>query len=156
MMRRITRTGRSERRHSIQTPQGSPHSRARTVSFMIAVAIGAVSAWIKPPAPLTASPSAVDVLTYHNDNARTGQNLNERILTPANVSMATFGKVGFFAVDGKVDAQPLLLSGVTIPGQGIHDVLYVATEHDTIYGLDAITGNVLWSRSLLGAGESPS
>ena len=112
------------RRHSIQTPQGSPRSRARTVSFMIAVAIGAVLAWIKPPALLTASPSAVDVLTYHNDNARTGQNLNEGILTPANVRMATFGKVGFFAVDGKVDAQPLLLSGVTIPGRGIHDVLY--------------------------------
>src|SRR5205823_12631196 len=89
------------------------------------------------------SPAQVNVWTYHNDNARTGQNLRETTLTPANVSAATFGKVGFFTVDGKVDAQPLLLSSVAIAGQGTHDVLYVVTEHDSVYGLDARTGAVL-------------
>jgi hypothetical protein len=98
----------------------------------------------------------VNVLTYHNDNARTGQNLTETILTPATVSVAGFGKVGFFPTDGKVDAQPLLLSGVPIPGQGTHNVAYVATEHDSVYAFDSDSGAVLWQVSTLGAGEIPS
>jgi hypothetical protein len=99
---------------------------------------------------------AVDVVTYHNDNARTGQNLNETILTPTTVSSSTFGKTGFFPVDGKVDAQPLFLSGVVIPGMGTHDVLYVASEHDSVYALDAVSGGVLWHASMLGSGETTS
>jgi hypothetical protein len=130
--------------------------RSRVVGLTLIVTLGAAIVLSKPGATLTATPSAADMSTYHNDNARTGQNLNETTLTPANVNMATFGKVGFFSVDGKVDAQPLLLSGVAIPGQGTHDVLYVATEHGTAYGLDAFSGAVLWSRSLLGASETPS
>jgi hypothetical protein len=102
------------------------------------------------------SVGGTDVVTYHNDVARTGQNLNESILTPAIVSVTTFGKIGFFAVDGKVDAQPLHLSSVSIPGGGVHDVLYVATEHDSVYAMDAVTGAVLWRTSLLGAGETTS
>src|SRR6266478_4911440 len=74
--------------------------------------------------------SGTDVLTYHNDVSRTGQNLTETLLSPSTVSVSTFGKVSFFPVDGKVDAQPLYLSGVTIAGQGTHNILYVATEHD--------------------------
>jgi hypothetical protein len=70
--------------------------------------------------------------------------------------MSSFGKIGFFPVDGKVDAQPLYLSGVSIPGQGTHNVLYVATEHDSVYGFDADTGAVLWRVSLLGSGETTS
>jgi hypothetical protein len=100
--------------------------------------------------------SPVDVLTYHNDIARTGQNLNESILTPASVNVSTFGKLATFTVDGKVDAQPLFLSAVAIPSNGTHDVLYVATEHDSVYAMDAITGAVLWRTSLLGAGETTS
>jgi hypothetical protein len=127
------------------------------VILMSVIVIAAAVAFIRLGAKLTATPSGVDVVTYHNDIARTGQNLNETILTPANVKAATFGKVGFFPVDGKVDAQPLLLSGVAIPGQGTHDVLYIATENDSVYGLDAATGAVLWYRPLLmGTGESPS
>jgi len=99
---------------------------------------------------------ATDVVTYHNDNARTGQNLNETMLTPATVSTSAFGKTGFFPVDGKVDAQPLFLSAVAIPGQGTHDVLYVATEHDSVYALDAASGSVLWHASMLGSGETTS
>ena len=96
------------------------------------------------------------VLTYHNDNARTGQYLNETILTPANVNASRFGKVGFFSVDGKVDAQPLYVSDVSIPGKGIHNVLYAATEHDSVYAFDAVTGAVLWQISLLGSAETTS
>src|SRR5664279_3181841 len=73
---------------------------------------------------------AQDVLTYHNDNARTGQNLNETILTPSDVNAAQFGMVFKVTVDGKVDAQPLYASAVAIPAQGTHNVLFVATEHD--------------------------
>ncbi|WP_422824037.1 hypothetical protein [Variovorax robiniae] len=103
----------------------------------------------------TATPAAHDVLTYHNDIARTGQNLSETILTPANVRATTFGKVGFFAVDGKVDGQPLFVGSMAIGG-GTHNVLYVVTEHDSVYALDADTGARLWKASTLGTGETTS
>lgn len=106
----------------------------------------------------TQTQPGIDVPSYHYDNARTGQNLNERILTPANVGSATFGKLGFLPVDGKVDAQPLLLSGVPIPGAGTHNILYVATEHGTVYAYDADNAtapSTYWTASVLGAGESP-
>jgi hypothetical protein len=98
----------------------------------------------------------VDVVTYHNDVARTGQNLNETTLTLANVNSASFGKLGFYPTDGKVDAQPLFLSSVAIPGKGTRNVLYVATEHDSVYAFDADTGSILWQAALLGTGETPS
>jgi hypothetical protein len=103
-----------------------------------------------------ASAAAQSVTTYHNDIARTGQYLNETILTPSNVTVSTFGKVGFFPVDGLVDAQTLYLSAVSIPGQGVHNVLYAATEHDSVYAFDAASGAVLWQASLLGKGETTS
>jgi len=124
------------------------------IAMLTAAAVGARVITSLSPESLDAATG--DIVTYHADNARTGQFLNETTLTPASVTAATFGKVGFFAVDGKVDAQPLFLSGLSIPGQGVHDVLFVATEHDTIYAMDAVTGTTLWSRSLLGSGESPS
>jgi hypothetical protein len=106
-------------------------------------------------ATLTVNPSpAIDVATYHNDIGRTGQNTNEVVLTHTNVNSTTFGKVGFFAVDGLVDAQPLYLSNVAIPGKGTHDVLYVVTEKDSVYAFDATTGDVLWHVSALLAGET--
>lgn len=102
------------------------------------------------------SPSAmaVDVATYHNDIARTGQQLAETVLTPANVNATTFGKIGFFSVDGKVDAEPLYLSAVPIAGS-THNVVYVATEHASVYAFDADSGALLWQISTLGANESP-
>src|SRR5713226_3421365 len=104
--------------------------------------------------------STVDVITYHYDNMRSGQNLNETVLTPANVNSTQFGKKGEFAVDGKVDAQPLYLSQVTIGGQK-KNVLYVATEHGSVYAFDAdsingTTSTFLWKTSTLGSGETPS
>lgn len=99
---------------------------------------------------------ATDVLTYHNDNARTGQTLHEEILTPANVNQAHFGKLRMLSTDGKIDAQPLYAAGIQIPGMGMRNVLFVASEHDTLYAFDADSGQVLWRASLLGAGETPS
>ena len=115
-------------------------------------------------AMLTVNPgtsnSTVDVITYHYDNGRSGMNLNETVLTPANVNSASFGKKGQFTVDGHVDAQPLYLSQVTINGQK-KNVLYVATEHGSVYAFDAdsINGNTstfLWKTTTLGSGETTS
>src|SRR5262245_59654733 len=97
-----------------------------------------------------------DVLTYHNDTRRTGQNLNETILSPSTVTAALFGKVATLAVDGKVDAQPLLLSGVSIPGQGTRNVLFAVTEHASVYAFDSDSGATLWRVSLIGTGEATS
>jgi hypothetical protein len=96
------------------------------------------------------------MLTYHNDVARTGQNLNETTLIPANVNSATFGKLGFYPVDGLVDAQPLYASKVAIPGNGTHNLLIAATEHDSVYAFDADSGAALWHTSALKAGETTS
>ena len=94
--------------------------------------------------------AGVNVLTYHNNNARTGANLNETRLTPASVASGNFGKIFSQAVDGYVYAQPLVVTGVTIPGQGVHDVVYVATEHDSVYAFDANTnGPALWQVSFI-------
>ncbi len=104
--------------------------------------------------------SSVDVITYHYDNGRSGQNLNETALTLANVNSTQFGKKGEFTVDGKVDAQPLYLSQVTIGGQK-KNVLYVATEHGSVYAFDAdsisgTTSTFLWKTTTLGSGETTS
>lgn len=109
-----------------------------------------------PPGP----PSSTDVITYHYDNQRTGQNLNEVTLTPANVNSTKFGKLGEFTVDGKVDAQPLYLSNVSISGNK-KNILYVVTEHGSVYAFDAdsingMTAASLWKTSTLGSGETTS
>ena len=98
-------------------------------------------------------PSA-DVLTYHNDNTRSSWDPDETTLTPANVNPQSFGKLFNMPVDGKVDAEPLVMDAVNIPGQGVHDVLFVATENDSVYAFDADTGALLWHVSMLGKGES--
>jgi hypothetical protein len=99
--------------------------------------------------------STVNVLTYHNDVARTGQNLNESTLTTANVKSASFGMVGNLSVDAGVDAEPLYVSNLTLGG-GSHNVVYVVTENDSVYAFDADTFAQLWHVSVLGANETPS
>src|SRR5437667_3045451 len=94
------------------------------------------------------------VLTYHNDNSRTGQNLNESVLSPANVTQSKFGKLFSYPLDGQVFTQPLYVYKVPIDGQN-HNVIYVATEHHTVYAFDADNkaSSALWSVSFLNSAE---
>jgi hypothetical protein len=105
---------------------------------------------------LSSSFAQTNVLTYHNDLARTGQNLSETILTPQNVNSANFGKLFNVPLDGKVDAQPLYVSALPIPGRGTPNVVFAATEHDSVYAFDADTGTIYWHVSLLQPGETTS
>ena len=104
--------------------------------------------------PVVAS-AGTDVTTYHNDIARTGQNTTETKLTQANVNSTTFGLLRNLTVDGRVDAEPLYLSQLSVGGSA-HNVVFIATEHDSVYAFDADTGAQLWKVSLLGSGETTS
>ena len=96
-----------------------------------------------------------DVLTYHNNNARTGLNGKETILTTSNVNSASFGRLFTLPADGLVDAEPLYLSAVTIAGVA-HNVVIVATEHGSVYAYEADTGTKIWQVTTLKAGETTS
>jgi outer membrane protein assembly factor BamB len=141
------------------TPAVSTTDNGAQFRVVVSNALGSATS---DPATLTVSstppppPSVVDVVTYHNDIARTGQNLKETILTTANVNSSTFGKLRSLSVDGKVDAQPLYLSNLAGIAGGTYNVLYVATEHGSVYAFDADSGAQLWKISTLGSGESTS
>ena len=96
---------------------------------------------------------SVNVTTARYDLARDAANTSETILTPSNVNPGSFGKIASMTVDAQVYAQPLLMNGITVPGYGTRNVLYVATENDTVYALDAQGNNpaqgYLWKTSLL-------
>ncbi len=93
--------------------------------------------------------SQVNVTTYHNDNSRTGLNANETVLGPGNVNQSQFGRVFWVPVDGNIYAQPLYMANLNIPGTGTRNVVYVATEHDSVYAIDADVGTVLWKVSFI-------
>ena len=146
---------------SYTTPVTTTADSGELFRVVVSNSVGSVTS---NSATLTVSPgtgnSTVDVITYHYDNGRSGENLNETALAPANVNSTQFGKKGEFAVDGKVDAQPLYLSQVTINGQK-KNVLYVATEHGSVYAFDAdsisgTTSTFLWKTTTLGSGETTS
>ncbi len=130
-------------------PDGGAQIKVTVTNSVGSVTSATVTLTVNPP-------TTMDVTTYHDDISRTGLNPNEVELTPGNVASATFGKVGFFAMDGLVDAEPLLLSNVTIPGQGVRDVVYAVSENNSVYAFDATTGQVLWQVSVLGTGETAS
>ena len=127
------------------------HARSLTSVVRASVCIGALTAI----ATGVSSAQMANVLTFHNDNARTGQNLGEGILTPQNVTSTSFGKLFTVPMDGKVDAQPLYLSGLMINGHR-HNVAIAATEHDSVYAFDADTGAPFWHVTMLAPGETTS
>ena len=111
-------------------------------------------------AGVTVGGAQVVVTTWHYDNARSGANSSETTLTPQNVNSKEFGKLFTQPVDGAVIGQALYLPGVTIPNAGVHNVVYVATMHDSVYAFDADTAtgknaHPLWHRSFLKDGTTP-
>jgi len=121
--------------------------RRRVICFFagkVCVAVLLTAPWVGAAGPIA-------VTTYHYDNYRTGWNANETALTPGNVGSATFGLVSTVALDDQVDAQPLVMPNVEITGgkyPGLHNVVYVATEGNTVYAIDADNGTVLLSTNL--------
>ena len=104
---------------------------------------------------LASSLARSQVLTAQYDNARTGASLNERVLTPRNVNVTQFGKLFALKADGDVYAQPLYMPDLEIPGKGKHNVLFIATENDSVYAFDADGSSTapLWHVSLANPGE---
>jgi hypothetical protein len=118
----------------------------------------ATSGVISHITPITVTVTVVqgrDVVTYHYDMERTGLNSQEGGLTLANVNSSGFGLLHLLATDGVVDAQPLLLSNLTV-GSASRNVVFVETENDSVYAFDADSFLLLWKTSVLGTGETPS
>ena len=125
------------------TPPSSRHASTRGRLRLAALLLATVLFTAR------AAVAQVNVLTYHNDNARTGQNLGETTLTSTNVNFNSFGWLFSVPVDGYVYTQPLYEAGVAIPGQGTHNVVYAATEHNSVYAFDADGAAApLWSVNL--------
>src|ERR1700686_1940389 len=93
----------------------------------------------------------VSVLTQHNDNSRTGQNLQETLLNTSTVNVANFGKLFSLPVDGNIYVQPLYVPNLTIAGE-LRNVVYVGTANNSVYAFDADSGSTtpLWIRDDLG------
>jgi hypothetical protein len=116
---------------AMKAPASRLASAARVKCVVHYLAFGLAAFWAN------SSGAQVSVLTWHNDNARTGLNANETILTPANVNSNGFGKVFAQPVDGPIYAQPLYVPNLTISNKGIHNTVIVATQHDSVYAFDA-------------------
>jgi len=126
-----------------------------TFRVTVSNAVGTITSAAATLSVSAAAAAGTDVLTYHNDNSRTAQNLTETILTPANVNTMQFGLLHVLPADGLVDGQPLIASNLTVSGV-LRNVVYVVTENDSVYSYDADTGAALVHVSVLGSGETPS
>jgi hypothetical protein len=143
---------------SYTTPAVAAANNGSTFQVVVSNSAGSVTsigATLTVTSGSSGGSTPTSVLTYHNDAARTGQNLNETILTTANVNSSGFGKLGFLTVQGRVDAEPLYVPGLMIAGAS-HNVVFVATEHDLVYAFDADNFSELWQVSVLGSGEESS
>jgi hypothetical protein len=127
--------------------------KAGLAAFGVSLFVSASAAAQKTPAASAPTGTTVNVLTRQNNNQHTGQNLQETILTTANVNSGSFGKLFSYPVNGQVYAQPLYVQNVSIPSKGTHNVVYVATENDSVYAFDADSETKnpkpLWSASFL-------
>ena len=125
----------------------SARSRAGSTGIIVASILSATAALVVAAEPLR-------ITTSQYDNMRTGANPRETILNPKNVNIDQFGKLHSLSVDGDVYAQPLYMPEVNIPGKGVHNLLFVATEHDSVYAFDADRNatTALWRVNLLPAG----
>lgn len=124
--------------------QRTLRASALGVAALVAAIVGAVAT------AHAVEPGFSGTFTYRNDNFRTGQNLAERVLTPSKVNAQRFGLKFTDAVDGFIYAEPLYVPNVTIPSQGTHNVVYVATENDSVYAFDAdVAGPPLWQTSFI-------
>ena len=139
---------------SYATPAAATTDNGATFKVTVTNSIGAITS-SAATLTVTAATSTTDVLTYHNDNSRSGQNLTETVLTPATVNSTKFGLLHVLAADGLVDGQPLIASALSVNG-ALHNVVYVVTENDSVYSYDADTGAALGHVSVLGSGETPS
>lgn len=113
-------------------------SAARAAAALVVSAVLANGAWA----------NKFDITTYHYDNFRTGWNSHEKTLTPANVGSSKFQLLSTTSLDDQVDAQPLVLTRQSIKGKGVHDVVYIATENNSVYAIDANSGAVLRQTNL--------
>jgi len=139
---------------SYATPAAATTDNGAIFKVTVTNSIGAITS-SAATLTVTAATSTTDVLTYHNDNSRSGQNLTETVLTPATVNSTKFGLLHVLAADGLVDGQPLIASALSVNG-ALHNVVYVVTENDSVYSYDADTGAALGHVSVLGSGETPS
>ena len=140
---------------SYTTPATVIGDNGSSFTVVVSNATGSMTSNAATLTVTAAAAAGTDVVTYKYDVMRTGQNLAESALTPANVTSSTFGKLRNLMVDGLVDAQPLYLSKLTVAGAA-HNVVFVATEHDSVYAFDADTGTNLWQVSLIDGGETTS
>src|SRR5882762_1741408 len=125
-------------------PRATP-ARNRCLTLLVVCSAFLSSSFAQPP-----------LLTSRGDISRSGANTNETLLTPSNVSKNSFGRLFSFPVDYVVMAQPLYMPNVNIPGQGTHNVIYIVTQADSVYAIDADNGAQLWYASMLNGGTTAS
>ena len=140
---------RSERTCVYKNSRETVHFMEFALRFGLRAGACFVAVWL-----VCATAMAQNVVTQHNDIARSGANNNETILTPSNVNTSSFGRLFSQTVDAQIYAQPLYVAGVQISGKGTHNVVFVVTENDTIYAFDAdsnggANSTPLWKASLL-------